>query len=239
MNKLPTSEQFRTYKKGMDLEYYLKTNTTRDERVYREMTRRVNYTLGNLKNYLSTGVSVGQTTGGTVSDNGNGTVTVAAGTGYIKKTDSSTGELVAFEWAENDSVSLTNNSVNYVLVKYNNGKPIIESTDDFNSINFHTEFVVGLVYREGADVKILQAGNKLPDAQIRFCTQKYLRGIEHVSGGAIGEKATRYVTATAGIFYIGDTRIDTSAFDSSTENFEHYYYRDGAGGWSDATAKLR
>jgi len=235
MNKLPTSEQFRTYKKGMDLEYYLKTNTTRDERIYREMTRRVNYTLGNLKNYLSTGVSVGQTTGGTVSDNGNGTVTVAAGTGYIKKTDSSTGELIAFEWAENDSVSLTNNSVNYVLVKYNNGKPIIESTDDFNSINFHTEFVVGLVYREGADVKILQAGNKLPDAQIRFCTQKYLRGIEHVSGGAIGEKATRYVTATAGVFYIGDTRIDTSAFDSSTENFEHYYYRDGAGGWNDAT----
>jgi len=236
MNKLPTTEQFRAYKKGMDLEHYLKTNTTRDERVYREMTRRVNYTLGNLKNYLSTGVSVGQTTGGMVSDNGNGTVTVAAGTGYIKKTDSSTGELVAFEWAENDSVSLTNNSVNYILVKYNNGKPIIESTDDFNSINFHTEFVVGLVYREGTDVKILQAGNRLPDAQIRFCTQKYLRGIEHVSGGAIGEKATRYVTATAGIFYIGDTRIDTSVFDSSTENFEHYYYRDGAGGWNDATA---
>jgi len=236
MNKLPTTEQFRAYKKGMDLEHYLKTNTTRDERVYREMTRRVNYTLGNLKNYLSTGVSVGQTTGGMVSDNGNGTVTVAAGTGYIKKTDSSTGELVAFEWAENDSVSLTNNSVNYILVKYNNGKPIIESTDDFNSINFHTEFVVGLVYREGTDVKILQAGNRLPDAQIRFCTQKYLRGIEHVSGGAIGEKATRYVTATAGVFYIGDTRIDTSAFDSSTENFEHYYYRDGAGGWNDATA---
>jgi len=165
-----------------------------------------------------------------------GTVTVAAGTGYIKKTDSATGELVSFDWAEDNSVSLTDNSVNYVRVKYNGGSPVVDSTDDFNAINFHTEFVVGLVYREGTSVKILQAGNKLPDAQIRLCTQKFLRGIEHISGGTIGEKATRYVTSTAGIFYIGDTRIDTPVFDSSTENFEHYYYRDGAGGWSDAIA---
>jgi len=188
-----------------------------------------------IHDFLSTTVSVGQTSGGTVTDNGDGTVTVAAGTGYIKKTDSPTGELVTFDWAEDDSVSLTDNSINYVLVKYNNGNPIVDSTDDFNSINFHTEFVVGLVYREGTNVKILQAGNKLPDAQIRFCTQRYLRGIEHISGGSIAEKATRYVTSTAGIFYIGDTRIDTPAFDSSAENFEHYYYRDGAGGWNDAT----
>jgi len=193
-------------------------------------------TYPSIHDFLSTTVSVGQTSGGTVSDNGDGTVTVAAGTGYIKKTDSATGELVSFDWAENSSVSLTDNSVNYVCVKYNGGSPIVDSTDDFNAINFHTEFVVGLVYREGTSVKILQAGNRLPDAQIRFCTQKYLRGIEHISGGAIGEKATRYVTSTAGIFYIGDTRIDTPAFDSSTENFEHYYYRDGAGGWSDAAA---
>jgi len=189
-----------------------------------------------IHDFLSTTVSVGQTSGGTVSDNGDGTVSVASGTGYIKKTDSSTGELVTFNWAANTAVPLVDNSVNYVLIQYNSGSPLVTSTDDFSVINFHTEFVVGLVYREGADVKVLQAGNRLPDAQIRLCTQKFLRGIEHISGGAIGEKATRYVTSTAGIFYLGDTRIDTPVFDSSTENFEHYYYRDGAGGWNDATA---
>jgi len=99
-------------------------------------------TYPSVHDFLSTTVSVGQTSGGAVTDNGDGTVTVAAGTGYIKKTDSSIGELVTFDWAEDDSVSLTDNSTNYILIKYNGGSPIVDSTDDFNSINFHTEFVV-------------------------------------------------------------------------------------------------
>jgi len=89
------------------------------------------------------------------------------------------------------------------------------------------------VYREDNDVKILQAGNRLPDAQTRFCIQKFLRGIEWISGGIIAEKATRYLTATEGIFFLGDTKITTDAIDSSVDDFEHYYYQDGEGGWSE------
>jgi len=56
--------------------------------------------------FINTTVSVGWTSGGVVTDNEDGTVAVAAGTGYIKKTDSSIGELVAFDWSEDSSVAL-------------------------------------------------------------------------------------------------------------------------------------
>ncbi|RKY08115.1 MAG: hypothetical protein DRP65_09540, partial [Planctomycetota bacterium] len=64
----------------------------------------------------------------------------------------------------------------------------------------------------------------------------FLRGIEWISGGIIAEKATRYLTATEGIFFLGDTKITTDAIDSSVSDFEHYYYQDGEGGWSETAS---
>ena len=77
-------------------------------------------TYDDLQTIINTYMSAGKFTGGGFTDNGDGSITVAAGTGMIKSTDSDTGTLYSFDWAEDTSVSLADNSVNFVFVDCSN-----------------------------------------------------------------------------------------------------------------------
>jgi hypothetical protein len=53
-----------------------------------------------------------------------------------------------------------------------------------------------------------------------------------MSGAVVAETGTRNLTTTAGVFYLGETRLDTPAKNTSGSDTFSYYYRDGAGGWT-------
>ncbi|RLG43312.1 MAG: hypothetical protein DRN81_06810, partial [Thermoproteota archaeon] len=87
----------------------------------------INYISGatytSLQDWVDTIQSAGKISGGAITDNGNGTVAVAAGTGFIKTTDSDTGSSKFFDWSQDAAVSLTDNSSNYIYIEYNSGSP--------------------------------------------------------------------------------------------------------------------
>ena len=178
--------------------------------------------------------SVGKISGGALSSNGDGTVAVTAGTGMIKTTDSAVGNLVFFDWDANASVSLTDDSLNYVYVDYDTGTEnvTIGSTTSLEAINNHTRFAVGFAFRKGNTVEVVQDGVLLDDFISGEWHRLEHRGIERMSGGIIAESGERYLTVTEGTYYKNSTHITTSAFDSNGVDSFFNVYRDGGGDWT-------
>ena len=114
-------------------------------------------TYTSIQDLINTTQSAGKLTGGDITDNGNGTVSIAAGTGLIRTTDSDTGELKFFDWSTSSSVSLTDNSINYIYVDYNSGSPQIGVYTSIPS-DTNTKILLGCVYREGENLHITTAG---------------------------------------------------------------------------------
>jgi len=180
--------------------------------------------------------SVGKISGSSITNNGDGTLAVTAGTGKLRAVDIDTSTLFFCDWPANDALGLVDDSLNFITVKYNGGSPIISTQTDITSISFTDEFVIGYVYRRGTTLGFLEIGNRIPNHDIDHCLRLFYRGIEHMSGGALGRTGDRYLTTTAGVYYLGDCPINTGTRDTSgTDEIEGYYRRDGAGGWTIAT----
>ncbi len=184
--------------------------------------------------------SAGIFTGGDLTDNGDGTVAVSAGTGLIRTGSDSSTPILLFDWSADPSVALTDNAMNYVYVDYNGGSPTISATTDYTTLDHSSQFILGCVYREGTTLYILEAGQEMDD----FMHHNYRRGWEEerfvrVSGIVTSETGTRNLAITAGAFYAAFERFETNAVDTSGADTFTYYYRDGAGGWTKVTGETQ
>ena len=184
--------------------------------------------------------SVGWVSGGTITDNGDGTVAVTAGTGNIRATDSAVAQILFFDWAQDTSVTLTDNSINFVYVRYNGGSPDVVSATSRPS-DYQTNVVLGSVYRSGTSLHIYSSEKDLvgdhAKEMLRF--NRAVMPFARESGAVLSETGTRNIAITAGAFWSGLTRFTTSAFDSSVASTFSYFYRDGLGGWTEVTGQTQ
>jgi len=197
-------------------------------------------TYDDFQDWLNIIQSAGRICGGEITENAahNGTIDVAAGTGFIKTTDSATGVTKSFDWDADTGIALTDNMINYIYMDYNGGAPVIGVTTDRTTLDGRTEFILGKVYREGTTLHILSFGIRL--TELAYNEHERLisvRGFERASGGEISETGQRYLTSGAGVFYFGLNRITTSAQDTSGADRFTYWYRDGGGGWTKVTGQ--
>jgi len=179
-------------------------------------------------------------TGGTITDNGDGTITVAAGKGIIKSANTEAAPSYFFDWAEDSSVSLTDDSLNYIYIDYNGGSPIISATTNFSGLDHRTKMCIGRVYREGTTLNIMNTCITTTEISLNVCrrlTEVY--GFDRSSGMITSETGTRNIAITAGVFYYGLNRYTTEAFDSSGTDEFIYLYRDGGGGWTKVTGQTQ
>jgi len=175
----------------------------------------------------------------------NGTVDIAAGSGFIKTSAASgIGETLFFDWEAVDGLALTNNDTNYIFVDYNivTGAITIQTTTNRATIDGRTEFTLGRVYRIGNETHIVNSGTRL-DEHERLNHERLLhvRGFERGEGGTIAEVGTRELSSTEGIFYLGSNRIVTPAQNTTPaggDTFD-YWYRDGVGGWTRTTGNTQ
>ena len=186
-----------------------------------------------IQDWVNATQSAGKVSGGDISDNGDGTVTVAAGTGFIKISDSDTAETKFFDWSADNSVSLTDNDTNYIYVEYNSGNPQVATATSIPS-DKNTNIMLGLVYREGTTLHITTAGQLVANyAKYTIWKDIEINGkFQRVSGLIISDAGTRHFALTSGYIYAGLTKQSIPAFDSSGADTFDYYYRDGAGGWT-------
>ena len=166
--------------------------------------------------WLKTTQSAGKISGGEITDNGDGTVSVASGEGFIKTTNGDAAETKFLTWNANSSVSLANNNTNYIYVSYNSGNPIITSSTSMPS-DKNTNILLGIIYREGTDLHITTAGQLISNyASKDFWKDMEVNGkFQRSSGLILSESGTRNIAITAGTIYAGLTKKSYSAFDSS------------------------
>ena len=175
---------------------------------------------------------------GHTTDNGDGTVAIAAGTAVLKTTNAHDGLIVTLDYSAVASLALTDNDMNYIVLDYNGGTPqITASTTD--TANRHSIINMGQVYRSGTDLSINQAARVYiagwQDHSWEFHSQAL--GTVNQYGGVVAATGTRNFSATAGQFWYGMDHYNTAAFDSSVADTFTYQYRDGVGGWTKVTSQ--
>jgi len=191
-----------------------------------------------LQDWFNTTQSSGRIGTLTVTDNGDGSLSIGAGIGIIKKTDSCCGETIFFDWDANTNVGLFDGQINHVYVDYNSGYPTIRVTTDELDIDGHSEFELYHVHRDGTDLQGIRHGSKLTDFQ-RNLQDRLHEGEGHVRAlGLITSEGTGNlnIAITAGKIWAELTSYNIGAFDSNSDlNSFSYWYRDGGIGWIEVT----
>jgi hypothetical protein len=176
--------------------------------------------------------------GGIISDDGDGTITVSAGQGFIRNADSDVAHLWSFDWASTP-ITPTDQDMTYIYAEYNGGSPRVIGTITKRT-DFNTNLFLGNVYRNGTTLHITNhknpSGNISSRLTLRFTE---VDGVVRSSGLIISESGTRNVACTAGSAWHGldeetITGVDTAVADTFT-----YYYRDGVGGWTEVAAQTQ
>lgn len=182
--------------------------------------------------------SAGLITGFIITDATLGAVDVAAGTGFIRATDSAVAELLSLDVAATGGVTLVDGSINYLYVEYNAGTPQVVATTTKRS-DANTNIFLGNVYRDGTSVHINgYRSQKIGDSTCKVITRLLdTHPMDHVSGASLSELGTRNIAITLGTFWEGLNKFTTSAFDSSVADTFRYFYDDGASGWTEVTAQ--
>lgn len=177
--------------------------------------------------------SSGKISGGELTA-GTAVVNVAAGIGMIKITDSPIGINKFFDWEAVNNISLTDDSLNYIYVNYNVSTEAITilSTTTLENMNLHTQIPIGLAFRDGDHVEILDNGAEIIDFEATEWHRLAHRGIERMSGAEVAESGTRFLTITAGSYYKITKHINTDAIDTTGADTFTAVYRDGSGNWT-------
>lgn len=180
--------------------------------------------------------STGWISGGAITNNGDGTITVAAGEGLIRASNSDVATLYTCHWAAAASMALTDATTNYLVVNYNAGVPILAITTVIPT-DYNTVIHLATIYRSGTDLHIFSpsrhtVGNA---ASLTMRELEEIMPFANASGGQISASGTRNIAITAGAWWNGLTRFTTAAFDSSGADRFAYYYRNGGGGWTEVT----
>jgi len=195
-------------------------------------------TYDTLKDWYDITQSAGRITGGAVTDNGDGTVAVTAGTGIVKSTNSPTGENLFFDWTADASVGpLSDNALNFIYVDYNSGTPIIGSSVPPAPIDGTTQILLTTAYRKGTKIWVNDVGQDIAN-MVATLIQRLgsVDGVVRTSGAIVSETGTRYLDVTAGIGWNALEQWISSAFDTSVGDTFDLWYRDGVGGFTRSTA---
>ena len=176
---------------------------------------------------------------GLTGDDVNGNVDVAAGTGWIKITNSANATSVSFDYAGTTDVAVSADVVTYIYYDYNGGTPQIV-TDTTGALFYdYDHIILGCVFRHGTHVHCFNSTLSAVDTAHRlkmhfFEDEEYHR----TSGLVTSSTGTRNLAITAGVIWAGFTRqtslsFDTSASDSGTADAtEAYKLHDADGGFS-------
>ena len=181
--------------------------------------------------------SAGYVSGGAITDNANGTITVALGSGIIRAVNTSVDTLYFFDWIANPSLTLTDNSLNWIYVNYNAGNPII-TTSVTKPAEEQTNVMLAVVHRSGTTLHISETEKHTvgDHAGLMIQRTKDTMPYANASGARISETGTRNLAISIGKFWEGLQEFTTLAKDTSVADSFVCIHRDGAGGFTEIPA---
>ena len=171
--------------------------------------------------YLSSGVYVKPT----ITNNGNGTLTIGSGE-YVLYSDN-TFEFPLQKYIHTGGTySFENNKTNYIVVSLIGGLPVISVITNRNSINQSSVHPIVTVFRYDNDLRWIDwdsmgkgLSNKINDRLVRV-----ERFAVESNGLIIGEEPNRIVTLSEGVVWYGGVNTTLSQCNSSTDVMELWYH---------------
>lgn len=174
--------------------------------------------------------------GGAISDNGDGTATVALGTAWAKATDSNTAVGKFFDFSADASVALTNLITNYIYLDYNAGTPQIVVSTAITTHGFKQDHIhIGTIFRDGTTIHFHQENN-IGIGRINIVDMYHLEkgDAERVSGLITSDGGALSLSITTGVIYEGLSRHAT-VVDGST--WSTWYTSDSGTTWTEVTTQ--
>ena len=172
-------------------------------------------TYDNVQDYINQLGDRSQITGLTFSDNGDGTIAVAAGTAFTNVSDSINSEMRFLDFAGDTSVALTDGATNYIYLDYAAGTPAI--VVDVTGADFYSydHIILGCVFRHGDHshwIESLESGmDTAHRAKMHFFEDE---GYHRTSGLVTTGAGTRNLVITAGVIWTGLCRGTTLSFNT-------------------------
>lgn len=165
----------------------------------------------------------------TYQDNGDGTVTINAGQGYLRSSQDTTAAINKYDVPGN-TLTLDDNATNWIYQDYNSGSPVLASSSNPASVRGRQDInIIKVVDREGTDLRQVDSDNGWK-AFHSIVSQRWFdeaigqgyRSALRLSGASIATKGTRNIYISAGVFWAGSFRsesleIDTSVGDTATQ----------------------
>lgn len=195
-----------------------------------EMSENGTATYDDVQDWANNTQSSGKISGGTFTlTNGDGTVHVTAGTGFIRATNSDIAEVKFFDWVADTSLSLDDNKTNYIYVD-NSG--VLHSTLAKTDANNRSKILLGKVYREGTVLHEVEAGMVITEPAKKILT--YLNAVNGEIVRATGLITTEIgdlnIAISEGTGFAGLTPVSWSAIDTTdVATTFAYWYKDSTG----------
>lgn len=174
-----------------------------------------------------------------LTDNGNGTVSIATGTGVIRASTDPHTTLYAIIIPAQANIALTDDAVNYIYIDYNSGTPQFVASTSVTSFNCIDKCIAYAVHRAGNVIHTIDAREQNVDGnrKMRQLFLKFARFIHSADGTALGSSGLA-ITVTSGSFFfmlqeITHIAFDTSVAGTANANVFTLWYQDGAGGWTE------
>lgn len=175
-----------------------------------------------------------------LTNNTDGTISVASGSAVLRSTNSPHGELNGYAVPASvpADVVLTDLVTNYVVIAYNAGSPRVEVVDNLATfLSDQTKTLAFAVNRLGTTLSVLDFRSNNVDYIRKNSIKDYLtHGIEHASGSVVADAGSAQFDVTEGVYYVLNNEFTVDAFVGGVDTFE-YVYGDGAGGWTRVAAQ--
>lgn len=165
-----------------------------------------------------------------ITDNGNGSVTIGAGSFCTNRTSDGKGIIDQHEY-DGGLLNLTDGVMNYIVGDYNAGVPSVRVTTNVAEINETTIVPIYSVFRYGNflhtqhwDSLAAALANKIHRSIVK--TQRYRRQ----EGLSLSEFGTRNLALTAGVVFVGAVEYVLNSIDSTADSI-FQYTQNALGAW--------
>ena len=175
--------------------------------------------------------------GGGITDNGDGTATVAAGTAWSKATDSDLAVGKFFDFSADASVSLTDQITNFVYLDYNGGVPqIVVTTTSIITHGFKQDHIhIATIFRDGTTLQFHEEST-IGIGRVNRVDMRLLEmhDADRVSGLITSDAGSLALSITPGVIYEGLSR-HTTIVDGSV--WATWHTTDSGSTWVEVTGQ--
>ena len=173
-------------------------------------------------------LSHGLISGGGITDNGDQTVTVAAGEGTIRPTNNRLDSLLYVTWAQSSPIAIPSNGLKQLVVDYNGGVPQVIGVDDYQTEAERRDRIYLGEAHNAAGTLFIDL-DPIIRGDFTHVVEEWaenLIGNRVSSGESVSETGTRNLIATAGTIWGRHLdEHDTVAIDTSLGGTFSTFYR--------------